>query len=91
MREAGASDQEIKQAINDSLSVCHSAKEIMASHGLQHLGIRQDVQEAELNDTARMRELVSIAAAFAVNCTTNLGKHIAASRTVGITPLTYAP
>lgn len=86
MREAGASDQEIKQAIDVSLSVRNSAKEIMASHGFQHLGIGQDVKDADCEKTTRIRELVSIAAAFAVNCTTSLEKHIAASRTVGITP-----
>ena len=86
MREAGASDQDIKQTIDVSLSVRDSAREIMANHGFQHLGIRQDVKDADCEKTTRIRELVSIAAAFAVNCTTNLEKHIAASRTVGITP-----
>ncbi|NIR47348.1 hypothetical protein GWO43_02585 [candidate division KSB1 bacterium] len=77
---------EIKQAIDVSLSVRDRAKEIMASHGFQHLGIRQDVKNADYKMTIRRKELVSIAAAFAVNCTTSLEKRIAASRTVGITP-----
>ena len=86
MREAGASDQEIKRVIDVSLSVRDSANEIMASHGFQHLGIKQDVKDADYKKTTRIRELVSIAAAFAVNSTTCLEKHITASRTVGITP-----
>jgi signal transduction histidine kinase len=85
VREAGASDQEIKQAIDDALSVRDNAKKIMASHGFQHLGIGREFEAGSCGEEkTRIRELVSIAAAFAVNCTASLEKHIAASRTVGI-------
>lgn len=39
VREAGASDKEIRQAISDAMAVCDSAKEIMESHGLMKAGL----------------------------------------------------
>ncbi len=88
VRKAGASDEEVKQAISYAMLVRDSARGIMESHGLQHLGFAKEEKEAELHspeETTRIKELVSIAAAFAVNCTTNLKKHMAAARTVEIT------
>jgi AhpD family alkylhydroperoxidase len=80
VRQAGASDDEIKQAISDAMSVRDNAKDIMESHGLKHLGIKKEVDVgARDEDTTRIRELVSVAAAFAVNC------HVAAARAIGIT------
>jgi AhpD family alkylhydroperoxidase len=86
VREAGASDEEIRQAISDAMAVRDSAKEIMESHGLKHLGITKD-GDARSHDeeTTRIKELVSVASAFAVNCTTSVKKHIAAARAIGIT------
>jgi AhpD family alkylhydroperoxidase len=86
LQQTGASDDEIRQAISDALSVRDSAKEVMESHGLRHLGIEKELDERDSTEgTTRIRELVSVAAAFAVNCTSNLQRHIAAARTVGIT------
>jgi AhpD family alkylhydroperoxidase len=85
VREAGATDGEIKKAISYAMIVRDSAKEIMESHGLQHLGLAKGEDELTgAEQTTRMKELVSVAAAFAVNCTTNLEKHIALARNVGI-------
>jgi len=84
--EAGASDDEIKQAISDAILVRDSAKDIIASFGLKKLGITEDIDSlGRTVENSRIKELVSIAAAFAVNCASNLDKHIAAARTVGIT------
>lgn len=86
VREAGATDKEIKDAISFAMLVRDSAREIMESHGLKHLGIAADEDyHTELDTSTRIKELVSIAAAFAVNCTTNVKKHVAAAKTVGIT------
>jgi AhpD family alkylhydroperoxidase len=86
VRQAGASDDEIKQAISDAMSVRDNAKDIMESHGLKHLGIKKEVDVgARDEDTTRIRELVSVAAAFAVNCTSSVKKHVAAARAIGIT------
>ncbi len=85
VREAGASDAEIKQSISDAMVVRESAKEIMESHGLKHLGIATNkADRVGAEKTTRITELVSIAAAFAVNCTSNLEAHVAMSGTVGI-------
>jgi len=86
VREAGASDEEIKKAISDAIEVRDSANEIMESHGLKHLGIAREGGSPPSNEeTTRIKELVSVASAFAVNCTTSVEKHIAAARALGIT------
>lgn len=85
VREAGAADEEIKQAISDAMAVRDSAKVIMESHGLKHLGIAKGGDVRQHNEqTTRIKELVSVASAFAVNCTTSVKKHIAAARAIGI-------
>lgn len=86
VREAGASDEEIRDAISWATSVRDSAREVMEHHGLHHLGITEEIDLGEpVEETSRIRELVTVAAAFAVNCTINLKKHLAAAETVGIT------
>lgn len=86
VKESGASEEEIKQAISDAMCVRNSAKEIMEAHGLKPLEIIKDVDDCGCGEkTTRIKELVSIAAAYAVNCTSNLDKHISAARTVNIT------
>ena len=85
VRGSGATDEEIKRAMTDALAVRDSARQIMESHGLQHLGIATAGEDREPDrHTTRIKELVSIGAAFAVNCTSNLERHIHASRSVGI-------
>ena len=85
VRDAGASDEEIRLAISDAMAVRDNARAIMESHGLKHLGISTGVDVRPRDEeTTRIRELVSVASAFAVNCTTSVKKHIASARTVGI-------
>ena len=79
------SDKEIKQAISDAMRVRDSANRKMEQHSLELIGMTQDQEDKiDTQSTTRIAELVSIAAAFAVNCTSNLEKHIAAARTIGI-------
>ena len=86
VQEAGASNEEIKQAISDAMCVRDSAKKIMEAHGLKQLGVIDDIDDCDCSDnTTRIKELVSISAAFAVNCSSNLEKHITAAQNVGIT------
>ncbi|MGD8539623.1 MAG: carboxymuconolactone decarboxylase family protein [Candidatus Aminicenantes bacterium] len=86
VREAGASDEEIKDAITFAMLVRDSAKEIMENYGLQQMDIAKKEDDSEyIEGTTRIKELVSVAAAYAVNCTTNLKKHMDAARAVGIT------
>jgi len=84
-QKLGVSDKEIKQAISDAMRVRDSANRKMEQHSLELIGMTQNQEDAiDTQGTTRITELVSIASAFAVNCTSNLEKHIAAARTVGI-------
>ena len=84
VREAGASDNEIEQAITDALRVRDHARDIMECQAMKLVGVdRHHEDEDAAPDVARMTGLVSIAAAFAVNCTSSLEKHIAAARDAG--------
>jgi len=85
VRGAGASDEEIEQAMTDAIAVRDKAKRIMEWHGLRLLGLgkARDDEDASL-ETNRMTELVSVGAAFAVNCTSSLEKHLAAARDIGV-------
>jgi alkylhydroperoxidase/carboxymuconolactone decarboxylase family protein YurZ len=58
----------------------------MEGHGLRHLGAPKNGGDSDHPAaTTRIDELVSIGAAFAVNCTSNLEKHLQAGQAVGIT------
>jgi AhpD family alkylhydroperoxidase len=88
VRGAGASDEEIKKAMTDAIAVRDEARKIMEWHGLKLLGLmfrRAEDEEDDAIETNRMTELVSVAAAFVVNCTSSLEKHLAAARDVGVT------
>jgi AhpD family alkylhydroperoxidase len=83
--QTGASKEEIKTAISDALSVRDSANKIMENHALKLIGINTKHNDGEGNSTiSRISLLVSIAAAFAVNCTSSLEQNIAAGRANGI-------
>jgi AhpD family alkylhydroperoxidase len=85
VREAGSSDEEIKQAIQVSVAIRDSTGRIIEAYALKHLGIILDTDKSACDEnTTRIKELVSVAAAFAVNCTSNLEKHIALAQRVGI-------
>ena len=86
VRQAGAKDEEIKAAISFAVLVRDSAQAIMRNHGLHHLGLAEEEGEAaSCGEVTRIQELVSVAAAFAVNCTTNVKRHIELARSIGIT------
>ena len=93
-RRCGAADEELEQAMTDAMLVRRSAQAIMERHGLKVLGrklLRMGATDRDENADSlsvspdRLGELVAIAAAFAVNCETNLAQHIAAAKTVGAT------
>jgi AhpD family alkylhydroperoxidase len=91
VRKAGATDEEIERAMSDAIAVRDSARRIMEWHGLKLLGrkLRGASEDSdtpgENEGTTRITELVSIAAAFAVNCTSSLERHIEAAHGVGVT------
>ena len=83
--QAGADTDEVKQAISYATCVAKSALGIMEQHGLKRIGAQTEAAgDCCPGDTTRLKELVSIAASYAVNCTENLRKHIKAGRAVGI-------
>ena len=85
VREAKATDDEIRQAIDDAISVRRNASDVMRGYGLCHLGeTAKAVEGGCTKPTTRIKELISIAAAFAVNCTTNLEKHLAVAKALGV-------
>jgi len=83
-RAARFSDDEIRQAIIVAMSVRQNALEVMRAYGPQHLGEVVSASGDKGWESTRIRELVAVAAAFAVNCTTNLEQHLAAAKALGI-------
>jgi AhpD family alkylhydroperoxidase len=85
VREFGASDTEIKQAMTDALSVRRGAADIMEAYGLARLEGRKPADDPKhASTTDRMKELVCIGAAFGVNCVSCLKTHLEAAENVGI-------
>jgi AhpD family alkylhydroperoxidase len=85
-RKAKATDDDIRQAIADATEVCGYAQAIMTAHGLAHLGIAgEPVETGTSPETTRTTELVAIGAAFAVNCTASLERHLTGAGRFAIT------
>jgi AhpD family alkylhydroperoxidase len=90
VKQAGASDEEIEQAISDAIAVRDSAGGIMERYGLKLLGltpkgVADDDGADSTEGTTRVRELVRIAAAAALSCTSSLEKHMALARCLDVT------
>ncbi|MDH3413205.1 MAG: carboxymuconolactone decarboxylase family protein [Gammaproteobacteria bacterium] len=86
-RKAGASGQEITQAVSQAFVVRKSATAIMEEFALARLNAIQSPVNTRnsASETDRIRELVSVGAAFAVNCVSSLEHHLARARSVGVT------
>jgi len=83
-RAAGATEEEIRQAVDDALCVRNSATKIMTALAEEHLGNEPALEEPCGCDAKPLiGELVSIGAALAVNCKTNLETHLKAARVAG--------
>ena len=85
VRQAGATETEIRQAVADALCVRNSATKIITGLAEKHLGNEYTVEEPCCSSKPLISELVSVGAALVVNCTTNLEIHLQAARTVGAT------
>jgi AhpD family alkylhydroperoxidase len=82
---AGATTEEITNAVDAALCVKGSTKGIMEKVAYEALGVPKEEQSACCDGpTDRLKELVSIGAAIAVNCPTNFHKHVEAGRRVGV-------
>jgi len=85
VREAGASDDEIRQAMSGGLLVRKRATSIMGCYALAHLGeVGPETVSKPTEPPDRIKTLVSIGAAFGVNCVTSLEQHLAAADAVGV-------
>ncbi len=86
-RAERASDEEIKQAMLDAIAVRDRARQMMKSLSFRLLGLKlgpaEVGEEAEV-EASRMTGLVSVAAAYAVNCKLSLKKHLEDARALGI-------
>ncbi len=79
----GASRDEIREAAGTAVQVRERATEIMASLDVDRPRGRQSAQISPNEDGSLLSELVSVSAAFAVNCTANLEAHVEAARRRG--------
>lgn len=85
VREFGASDAEIRQAIDDALSVRRGAADIMEAYGFALLQARNSAEDLpQAGTTERVKELVCIGAAFGVNCVSSLKTHLEAAERAGV-------
>ncbi len=84
-RLAGASEEQLRQALSDALCVRQNATEIMARLGAEQLGDARTMKEAGCETQSLLSELVAVAASYAVNCAVNLETHAAAARQQGAT------
>ena len=83
--EAGATKEEITSAVDAALCVKGSTREIMQKVAYEALGVPTEEPTACCaGPTDRLKELVSIGAAVAVNCPTNFHKHVETGRKVGV-------
>ncbi|MHC4429416.1 MAG: carboxymuconolactone decarboxylase family protein [Planctomycetota bacterium] len=86
VRKTEATDDEIRRAIVDAVCIRNSATEIMRSHVLGAGRAGKEIADCGCTtEPTRIGELVSIGAAFAVNCAASLERHLNASRSVGVT------
>ena len=84
-RIAGADKEEIRQAANDALDVRRSATASMARLAEKQLGDAPKSDATNYSEESLIGELVSVSAALAINCVTNLETHLAAAWQLGAT------
>ncbi len=85
VRKAGAVDDEIGQAVADAFAVRWAATAVMERHALAQLRkVAPHTVSKPTEQTNRIRVLVSIGAAFGVNCVSSLEQHLAEAEAVGI-------
>lgn len=84
-RAAGATDEEIGQAVSAALSVRTSATEIMARKARTYLGESPSGETIRCTDQSLVAELISVSAAFAANSVADLETHVGGARRQGAT------
>lgn len=81
-RIAGASEDEIHQSVSDALRARRESTEVMARLGNRR-GANAGQDAADTEETSLLRELVSMSAAYALNCVTTFETHLVAARKHG--------
>ena len=84
-RAAGATDEEIRQAVHDALDVRQSATEIMARLVSKLLGNTPESGASSPAEKSLTDVLVSSGAALAVNCSTSLEAQLNVAQQMGAT------
>jgi AhpD family alkylhydroperoxidase len=85
-RKADATDEEIAQSVDVAVSVRAIATDIMRNHALSRLEGTESIVKPDFSEgeRSRVRELVSVGAAFGVSCVSSFENHVAAAATIGI-------
>jgi AhpD family alkylhydroperoxidase len=81
VRRAGATDADIEKAVAGAVCVRTSAAEGMRRHAL---GLPPAVDACGCGTTDALAELVAVGASLAVNCTSNIDKHLTAAQALGV-------
>jgi alkylhydroperoxidase/carboxymuconolactone decarboxylase family protein YurZ len=82
-RKAGATETEIRCAVEDALSVRRNSTKVMANVAKNLLGAVAGAKAACCDGDALIHELVSATAALALNCATSLENHLEAAQRLG--------
>ena len=81
VREAGASDEAIENAVTGAVCVRTSATEGMRRHAL---GSEPEQKSCGCTSSQPVEELIALGASLAVNCAENVAKHLAAARKLNV-------
>lgn len=81
----GVDEGDILQAVRDAIAVRRAATELMARAGGLPEAEAETMTPAPAGDHSLIREFVAIAAAYSINCSTSLEKHMTAARGLGAT------
>jgi AhpD family alkylhydroperoxidase len=82
-RNAGATEDQIRRAVDDALSVRQNSTKVMANLAAELLGGEPETKAPCCDGDALIHELVFATAALALNCTTSLENHLKAAQRLG--------
>lgn len=84
-RKSGASSDDLEHAIIVAMHVRHEATDLMEAHAFAHLGLPPSVSTGGAAcGFDQLATLISVGAAFAVNCTSSLEQHLAEAEARGV-------
>ena len=84
-REAGATDAEIRQAIDDALTVRRQAADVIEAYALARLGEEPRAESPMLpGEVTHIRSLVALGSAFVVNWVSSLERYLECAERAGV-------